>query len=191
MKNSSISAMQRNVLQRKAVLVIQLSGLQLKKFPLETSLSRNPCDLHCTTSDGQRQLMVPARDGTSCKYSNYRGVCVNGRCEPIGCDGVLFSPNTLDKCSVCQGDGSSCTRITGNFRHGASSLEGSWDSQIIERKKSADILGLEPKWPKSSYHLRVHSDEGIYGFCLPTPHLHGPPRRIQCGVCGNRECFTP
>uniref|UniRef100_A0A8C1LL16 ADAMTS-like 2 n=1 Tax=Cyprinus carpio TaxID=7962 RepID=A0A8C1LL16_CYPCA len=114
-------------------------------------ISSNPCDLHCTTSDGQRQLMVPARDGTSCKYSNYRGVCVNGRCEPIGCDGVLFSPNTLDKCGVCQGDGSSCTRITGNFRRGASSLgysfitqipEGSWDIQIIERKKSADILAV-------------------------------------------------
>ncbi|XP_048045296.1 ADAMTS-like protein 2 [Megalobrama amblycephala] len=114
-------------------------------------ISSNPCDLHCTTSDGQRQLMVPARDGTSCKYSNYRGVCVDGRCEPIGCDGVLFSPNTLDKCGVCQGDGSSCSRITGNFRRGASSLgysfitqipEGSWDIQIIERKKSADILAV-------------------------------------------------
>ncbi|KAL7839703.1 hypothetical protein SRHO_G00263610 [Serrasalmus rhombeus] len=114
-------------------------------------ISSNPCDLHCTTSDGQRQLMVPARDGTSCKYSSYRGVCVDGRCEPIGCDGVLFSPNTLDKCGVCKGDGSSCSRVTGNFRRGASSLgysfitqipEGSWDIQIIERKKSADILAI-------------------------------------------------
>ncbi|KAK3538971.1 hypothetical protein QTP86_023569 [Hemibagrus guttatus] len=114
-------------------------------------ISSNPCDLHCTTSDGQRQLMVPARDGTSCKYSNYRGVCVDGRCEPIGCDGILFSPNTLDKCGVCQGDGSSCSRVTGNFRRGSSSLgysfitqipEGSWDIQIIERKKSADILAV-------------------------------------------------
>ncbi|TSM85954.1 ADAMTS-like protein 2 [Bagarius yarrelli] len=114
-------------------------------------ISSNPCDLHCTTSDGQRQLMVPARDGTSCKYSNYRGACVDGRCEPIGCDGILFSPNTLDKCGVCRGDGSSCSRVTGNFRRGSSSLgysfitqipEGSWDIQIIERKKSADILAV-------------------------------------------------
>lgn len=44
-------------------------------------ISSNPCDLHCTTSDGQRQLMVLARDGTSCKYSSYRGVCVDGKCE--------------------------------------------------------------------------------------------------------------
>ncbi|XP_041793689.1 ADAMTS-like protein 2 [Chelmon rostratus] len=114
-------------------------------------ISSNPCDLHCTTTDGQRQLMVTARDGTSCKYSSYRGVCVDGKCEPIGCDGVLFSSNTLDKCGVCQGDGSSCSRVTGNFRRGAMTLgysfitqipEGSWDIQIIERKKSADVLAV-------------------------------------------------
>ncbi|XP_076007219.1 ADAMTS-like protein 2 [Genypterus blacodes] len=114
-------------------------------------ISSNPCDLHCTTTDGQRQLMVTARDGTSCKYSSYRGVCVDGKCEPIGCDGVLFSSITLDKCGVCQGDGSSCSRVTGNFRRGASTLgysfitqipEGSWDIQVIERKKSADVLAV-------------------------------------------------
>ena len=42
--------------------------------------------------------------------------------QPIGCDGVLFSSNTLDKCGVCQGDGSSCSRVTGNFRRGATTL---------------------------------------------------------------------
>uniref|UniRef100_A0A8C2Z2Q0 ADAMTS like 2 n=1 Tax=Cyclopterus lumpus TaxID=8103 RepID=A0A8C2Z2Q0_CYCLU len=114
-------------------------------------ISSNPCDLHCTTTDGQRQLMVAARDGTSCKYSSYRGVCVDGKCEPIGCDGVLFSSNTLDQCGVCQGDGSSCSRVTGNLRRGATTLgysfitqipEGSWDIQIIERKKSADVLAV-------------------------------------------------
>uniref|UniRef100_A0A8C4F1S5 ADAMTS-like 2 n=1 Tax=Dicentrarchus labrax TaxID=13489 RepID=A0A8C4F1S5_DICLA len=71
--------------------------------------------------------------------------------QPIGCDGVLFSSNTLDKCGVCQGDGSSCSRVTGNFRRGAMTLgysfitqipEGSWDIQIIERKKSADVLAV-------------------------------------------------
>ncbi|MGH0122745.1 UNVERIFIED_CONTAM: hypothetical protein FKN15_007076 [Acipenser sinensis] len=71
-------------------------------------ISSKPCDLHCTTVDGQRQLMVPARDGTSCKYSDYRGVCVNGRCYSF------------------------ITEIP----------EGSRDIQIIERKKSADILAV-------------------------------------------------
>ncbi|KAM4696016.1 ADAMTS-like protein 2 [Rhinophrynus dorsalis] len=114
-------------------------------------ISSKPCDLQCTTTDGQRQLMVQARDGTSCKYSDYRGVCVSGKCEPIGCDGVLFSTHTLDKCGVCQGDGSSCVHVTGNYRKGASHLGyslvthipvGARDIQVVERKKSADVLAV-------------------------------------------------
>ncbi|XP_012520169.1 PREDICTED: ADAMTS-like protein 2 isoform X1 [Propithecus coquereli] len=114
-------------------------------------ISSKPCDLHCTTVDGQRQLMVPARDGTSCKLADLRGVCVSGKCEPIGCDGVLFSTHALDKCGVCQGDGSSCTHVTGNYRKGGTHLgyslvtyipAGARDIQIVERKKSADVLAL-------------------------------------------------
>ncbi|XP_062062845.1 ADAMTS-like protein 2 [Lepus europaeus] len=114
-------------------------------------ISSKPCDLHCTTVDGQRQLMVPARDGTSCKLTDLRGVCVSGKCEPIGCDGVLFSTLALDKCGVCQGNGSSCTHVTGNYRKGNAHLgyslvthipAGARDIQIVERKKSADVLAL-------------------------------------------------
>ncbi|XP_051893437.1 ADAMTS-like protein 2 [Pristis pectinata] len=114
-------------------------------------ISSKPCDLQCTTADGQRQLMVPARDGTSCKYGEYRGVCIAGGCEPIGCDGVLFSTLTLDKCGICQGNGSSCIRVTGNYRKGASHMGyslithipvGATDIQIIERKKSDDVLAV-------------------------------------------------
>ncbi|XP_042333762.1 ADAMTS-like protein 2 isoform X2 [Sceloporus undulatus] len=114
-------------------------------------ISSKPCDLHCTTVDGQRQLMVLARDGTSCKYSDFRGVCVSGKCEPIGCDGILFSTHTLDKCGVCQGNGSSCTHVTGSYRKGNLHLgyslvthipAGARDIQIVERKKSADVLAV-------------------------------------------------
>ncbi|XP_043575663.1 ADAMTS-like protein 2 [Chiloscyllium plagiosum] len=114
-------------------------------------ISSKPCDLQCTTADEQRQLMVPALDGTSCKYREFRGVCVAGRCEPIGCDGVLFSTQTLDKCGVCQGNGSSCIRVTGNYRKGAIYLGyslithipvGATDIQVIERKKSDDVLAV-------------------------------------------------
>ncbi|XP_067826123.1 LOW QUALITY PROTEIN: ADAMTS-like protein 2 [Heptranchias perlo] len=114
-------------------------------------ISSKPCDLQCTTTDGQRQLMAPARDGTSCKFGEHRGVCVAGGCEPIGCDGVLFSTQTLDKCGICQGNGSSCIRVTGNYRKGASHLGyslithipvGATDIQIIERKKSDDVLAV-------------------------------------------------
>lgn len=58
-------------------------------------ISSNPCDLHCTTTDGQRQLMVTARDGTSCKYSSYRGVCVDGKCEVSPASYLLCTFNSF------------------------------------------------------------------------------------------------
>ncbi|MBN3323896.1 ATL2 protein, partial [Atractosteus spatula] len=143
-------------------------------------ISSNPCDLHCTTADGQRQLMVLARDGTSCKYSDYRGVCVDGRCEPIGCDGVLFSPHTLDKCGVCRGNGSSCIRVTGNFRRGTSNLgysfitqipEGSWDIQIIERKKSADILAVTDQAGNFFFNGAYKVDSPVWNQNGRTPYI--------------------
>lgn len=61
-------------------------------------ISSNPCDLHCTTTDGQRQLMVTARDGTSCKYSSYRGVCVDGKCEVSPVSSLLCPLKTTTAC---------------------------------------------------------------------------------------------
>lgn len=61
-------------------------------------ISSNPCDLHCTTTDGQRQLMVAARDGTSCKYSSYRGVCVDGKCEVSPVSSLLCPLKTTTAC---------------------------------------------------------------------------------------------
>ena len=48
------------------------------------NISNKPCDLQCTTSDGERQLTVRARDGTSCKDRSTQGVCIAGRCEVRG-----------------------------------------------------------------------------------------------------------
>lgn len=59
-------------------------------------------------------------------------VCSQPLPQPIGCDGVLFSSNTLDKCGVCQGDGSSCSRVTGNFRRGATTLGEQLSSGFVQ-----------------------------------------------------------
>lgn len=69
----------------KVVVFLLFLNLSLYPFPLDdyVHISSKPCDLHCTTVDGQRQLMVQARDGTSCKYTDFRGVCVSGKCEVV------------------------------------------------------------------------------------------------------------
>ncbi|XP_027724171.1 ADAMTS-like protein 2 [Vombatus ursinus] len=115
------------------------------------SISNRPCDLQCTTKSGERQLIVQARDGTSCKDRIYQGVCINGQCEPVGCDGGLHSFQTMDRCRVCGGDGSTCYRVSGSFRNGISQLGyvfvtsipvGATDILIIERRKTENILAL-------------------------------------------------
>ncbi|KFQ95832.1 ADAMTS-like 2, partial [Nipponia nippon] len=114
-----------------------------------TSISNKPCDLQCTTQSGERQLMARAQDGTSCKDRTYQGVCINGKCEPVGCDGSLYSPRTMDRCRVCGGDGSTCHRVSGSFRKAISQIgyvfitnipAGATDILIIERRKTENIL---------------------------------------------------
>ncbi|NWR56254.1 ATL2 protein, partial [Bucorvus abyssinicus] len=116
-----------------------------------TSISNKPCDLQCTTQSGERQLMARAQDGTSCKDRTYQGVCIDGKCEPVGCDGSLYSPRTMDRCRVCGGDGSTCHRVSGSFRKAISQIgyvfitnipAGAMDILIIERRKTENILAL-------------------------------------------------
>ncbi|XP_029931185.1 ADAMTS-like protein 2 isoform X2 [Myripristis murdjan] len=115
------------------------------------SISSKPCDLQCTTVSGERQLLVPAHDGTFCRDSNYHGVCIEGICQPVGCDGELYSSKTVDRCGVCGGTGMSCQRISGSYRKGLTQLgyvfitnipTGATDIQIIERRKTENILAL-------------------------------------------------
>lgn len=60
-------------------------------------------------------LCVPqVADGTPCSPEG-TGVCVRGRCVPTGCDRVIGSKKKFDKCMVCGGDGSACTKVSGVF----------------------------------------------------------------------------
>uniref|UniRef100_A0A3B1K2H5 Si:ch211-267e7.3 n=1 Tax=Astyanax mexicanus TaxID=7994 RepID=A0A3B1K2H5_ASTMX len=115
------------------------------------SISNKPCDLQCTTTTGERQLLVPARDGTFCRDGVYKGVCIEGHCQVVGCDGKLYSSKTVDKCGVCGGNGDSCYRVSGSYRKGITQLgyafitnipNGAMDIQIIERRKTENILAL-------------------------------------------------
>uniref|UniRef100_A0A8C6ST36 Si:ch211-267e7.3 n=1 Tax=Neogobius melanostomus TaxID=47308 RepID=A0A8C6ST36_9GOBI len=115
------------------------------------SISNKPCDLQCTTISGERQLLVPAHDGTFCRDTKHHGVCIEGTCQPIGCDGELYSTKTVDRCGVCGGGGTSCQRVFGSYRKALTQLgyafvtnipHGATDIQIIERHKTENILAL-------------------------------------------------
>ncbi|KAM9319468.1 A disintegrin and metalloproteinase with thrombospondin motifs 5 [Gastrophryne carolinensis] len=75
-------------------------------------------------------------DGTECRpYSN--SVCVKGKCVRTGCDGIIGSKLQFDKCGVCGGDNSSCTKVMGTF--------------TTKSKGYTDIV----KIPEGATHIKV------------------------------------
>ncbi|XP_069126594.1 A disintegrin and metalloproteinase with thrombospondin motifs 6-like [Argopecten irradians] len=93
-----------------------------------------PCALNCI-AEGYNFYTERARkviDGTKC-YPDKMDLCINGRCLPVGCDGILESNATEDNCRKCNGDGSTCQTISGHF-----------DKQL----------------PKGSYHEMVRIPRG-------------------------------
>ncbi|XP_065833779.1 A disintegrin and metalloproteinase with thrombospondin motifs 18-like isoform X2 [Oscarella lobularis] len=74
----------------------------------------NACELFCLS---EREKFYASRnprvvDGTACGDS---GVCVEGACRAVGCDGVFDSDRRFDKCGVCGGDDSTCIIISDQF----------------------------------------------------------------------------
>ncbi|XP_068740000.1 A disintegrin and metalloproteinase with thrombospondin motifs 6-like [Montipora capricornis] len=65
------------------------------------------CVLSCTAA---RFITTfgSVRDGTPCSDKPNSGVCINGQCKTVGCDGAVDSRAQKDRCGVCNGDGSSC-----------------------------------------------------------------------------------
>ncbi|XP_048206844.1 A disintegrin and metalloproteinase with thrombospondin motifs 20 [Perognathus longimembris pacificus] len=77
---------------------------------------KDRCKLYCRVAGTPRfyQLKDKVVDGTPCGTGT-NDICVQGLCQPAGCDHVLNSKVKRDKCGVCGGDDSSCRTLTGVF----------------------------------------------------------------------------
>ncbi|GFO47860.1 A disintegrin and metalloproteinase with thrombospondin motifs 16 [Plakobranchus ocellatus] len=114
----------------------------------------SPCKMACRAK-GQRfyaNLAGRHDDGTPCGKGTAEAICVSGACRRIGCDGVVASTAARDSCGVCQGDGSSCSTITGIFtssklRRGLNDVitipVGSTNINITELEPSRNLLLLQ------------------------------------------------
>ncbi|XP_038079260.1 A disintegrin and metalloproteinase with thrombospondin motifs 15-like [Patiria miniata] len=85
------------------------------------------CQYKCLSDQRFWAKREPFRftDGTRCWHNekNDAGklkLCVGGLCKHFGCDGRENSNSGFDVCGVCNGDGSSCTRISDSFTGGSS-----------------------------------------------------------------------
>ncbi|XP_069078883.1 A disintegrin and metalloproteinase with thrombospondin motifs 17 isoform X2 [Pleurodeles waltl] len=77
-----------------------------------------PCELFCTPLGKDAPFLVADRvlDGTSCgPYET--DLCVHGKCQKIGCDGIIGSAAREDRCGICNGDGKTCKVVKGDFNH--------------------------------------------------------------------------
>ncbi|XP_075867665.1 A disintegrin and metalloproteinase with thrombospondin motifs 17 isoform X4 [Nelusetta ayraudi] len=77
-----------------------------------------PCVLFCSPVGRDVPVLMADRvmDGTPCGPYD-ADLCVNGRCQKIGCDGIIGSLAKEDRCGVCNGDGRSCKIVRGDFNH--------------------------------------------------------------------------
>ncbi|XP_054726012.1 papilin isoform X2 [Anastrepha obliqua] len=76
----------------------------------------NPCELNCMPVGERFYYRQKAKviDGTRCNDRDL-DVCVDGECQPVGCDMMLGSNAKEDKCRKCDGDGSTCHTIANTF----------------------------------------------------------------------------
>ncbi|KAG7476499.1 hypothetical protein MATL_G00083530 [Megalops atlanticus] len=111
-----------------------------------------PCTLFCSTSGKEQPVLLAEKvlDGTSCGPQE-SGMCANGTCQKVGCDGILGSSSREDHCGVCNGNGKSCKVIKGDFNHtrGAGYVEavvipkGARRIRVVEEKPAQSYLALK------------------------------------------------
>ena len=96
---------------------------QLLKYYYSSSTERllhlgeDTCISHCvpTGTNLLHTTEVKLPDGAPCRTHNSRGVCISGRCQPIGCDHELNAISQRDVCGEWCGNGTSCVSVSGTY----------------------------------------------------------------------------
>ncbi|CAG0912271.1 unnamed protein product [Notodromas monacha] len=119
----------------------------------------NKCELNCMP-EGERFYYLHSKkvtDGTRCDDES-ANVCVDGKCLPVGCDGLLGSSAKEDNCRVCNGDGSTCKVISGSFD--STNLKVGYNDILLIPSGATNIRVQEKK--DSSNYLAIRNQTGHY-----------------------------
>ncbi|XP_044730136.1 papilin isoform X2 [Chrysoperla carnea] len=119
----------------------------------------NKCELNCMPR-GERfyyRHSMQVIDGTRCDDASLN-VCVEGQCQPVGCDMMLGSPAREDKCRQCVGDGSSCNTVTGLLD--SQDLQAGYNDILLIPAGATNIHVYEVR-PSNNY-LAIRNATGHY-----------------------------
>ncbi|XP_022817707.1 papilin-like isoform X2 [Spodoptera litura] len=119
----------------------------------------NPCELNCMPHAEQFYFRHKQRvaDGTRCNEDSL-DVCVNGVCQHVGCDMMLGSSASEDKCRECRGNGTNCHTMEGLFD--CQDLLNGYNDILLIPKGSTTII-IEEIEPSNNY-LALRSINGTY-----------------------------
>lgn len=101
----------------------------------------NPCSLKCQAKGTSLvvELAPKVLDGTRC-YTESLDMCISGLCQIVGCDHQLGSTAKEDNCGVCNGEGSTCRLVRGQYK-----------SQLSANKLDDTVVVI----PYGSRHIRL------------------------------------
>ncbi|XP_068090485.1 ADAMTS-like protein 1 isoform X2 [Hyperolius riggenbachi] len=101
----------------------------------------NPCSLKCQAKGTNLvvELAPKVLDGTRC-YTESLDMCISGLCQIVGCDHQLGSTAKEDNCGVCNGEGSTCRLVRGQYK-----------SQLSANKLDDTVVVI----PYGSRHIRL------------------------------------
>ncbi|RXM99651.1 ADAMTS-like protein 1 [Acipenser ruthenus] len=102
--------------QCSAHIDVRYLGQYYEWLPLYND-PENPCALKCKAKGTSLvvELAPKVLDGTRC-YTESLDMCISGACQIVGCDHELGSTAKEDNCGVCNGDGSTCRLVRGQYK---------------------------------------------------------------------------
>jgi len=134
-----------------------------KNKPASHYVKSRPCALWCKS--GKTAAGYGAvKDGTRCTSGESPinlDVCIQGSCQPVGCDHVLNSDTVPDRCKKCGGDGDTCFVVSSNYS-ASHKLKGVEQADLIVRLPVGAYSVHFSMRKASNNYIGVQTDNGTH-----------------------------
>jgi len=156
-----------------------VDGRKYKWVPYIPSDDR--CSLNCMPKGEHfyNRWVDKVVDGTTCSMDSY-DICVDGKCEKLGCDLILNSNAKEDQCRVCNGNGGSCK----TYKY-INNEDGNGYKEIFVIPASATNINIQELAPSSNF--LALSDSSGNSLLNDNYIIQNPKKRIIAGAVFNYE----